>query len=88
MTKRDFELINKIVDRAEAESFIRDSRLNHMLDVRVAYEQFNIRLDDWLNADIENFAHDWFGIYAHTNRGECKVVDLFVPRFAGKEVSV
>lgn len=86
MTKRDYELAAKIVDRAENDCLFRDSRLNHMMDVIVATKQFNIQLEDWLNADPKNFTHDWFGIYTHTDREECKVIDHFVPRFAGKEI--
>ena len=82
LTKNEHEQIWKIVDRAEQNDLFCDSRLNHVLDVTNAAKQFDMRLQEWLEADDENFCHDWFGIYAHINRETCRVEDLFMPRFA------
>lgn len=55
-----------------------------MMDIESADKQFNLRLDDWLNADDENFFHDFFGIITESDRSTYPCTfGLFVPRFAG-----
>ena len=82
LTREDHELKNKIMKRAEQMGLFVDKKLNHMIDLDVAVHQFDMRLQEWLDSDDENFCHDWFGIYAHINRETCRVEDFFVPRFA------
>jgi hypothetical protein len=50
-----------------------------------ADKKFNMRLDDWLQADDFNFAHDYCGIQNNIKRGEFPATDFgfFLPRFAG-----
>ena len=59
--------------------------ISTMMDIESADKKFNLRLDDWLNADDFNFAHDFFGIRNNIVRSEFPSTDfgLFVPRFAG-----
>lgn len=90
LTKKDYELINKIVDRAQSMGLYEDNRITAYLDVQNATRHFNMRLEDWLEADDFNFVHDIVGIYKAINR-EVYPVDFsndswFLPRFAGKEV--
>lgn len=57
-----------------------------MMDIESADIKFNLRLDDWLEADNFNFAHDFIGIRNHINRNNgfpAKDFGFFVPRFAG-----
>lgn len=90
LTKTDYELINQIVDRAQNMGFYENNRITAYLDVQNATKYFNMRLEDWLEADDFNFAHDIVGIYKAINR-IAHPVDFsndpwFLPRFAGKEV--
>ncbi len=80
-----FEIISKIVDRANVLGITIGTRCTQMMDIDNADQQFNLRLDEFLNADDENFVHDFCGIQRHMDRIQCKVVDFFLPRFAGKE---
>ena len=81
--KSEFELIVKIVERAERSGFGSGDRSTRLLDVEFAHKQFNMCLQMWLDADDENFAHDFCGIQNHMNRETCRVEDFFLPRFAG-----
>ena len=50
-----------------------------------ADEYFNMRLEDWLNADNFNFAHDVVGIVQNADRTKFPAeFSRFLPRFAGK----
>lgn len=43
-----------------------------------------LRLDDLLQADDFNLAHDVFGIERHLDRTTGKLTDCFVPRFSAR----
>lgn len=90
MTKKErFEWIDKIVARAETMNIAVGTRTTQMMDMMYADKQFNLRLDEFLSADDFDFIHDFCGIQRHMDRalGNPKVVDFFVPRFAGYEDS-
>lgn len=76
----------KIAERAEKDGLYNGERLNLLMDIESADEKFNLRLDDWLNADKFNFAHDLFGIMDNIVRDSFPATDFgfFVPRFAGQ----
>jgi hypothetical protein len=62
-----------------------DEDVDRMMDIESADIKFNLRLDDWLEADDFNFAHDFLGIKNNIDRGNgfpAKDFGLFVPRFA------
>lgn len=62
--------------------------VNRMMDIESADMKFNLRLDDWLDADDFNFAHDFIGIRDNINRENgfpATDFGLFIPRFAGSE---
>ena len=89
LTRTDYEIINKIVDRAQDMGLYEDNRITAYLDVQNATKHFNMRLKDWLEADDFNFVHDIVGIYKAINL-IAHPVDFsndpwFLPRFAGKE---
>ena len=77
------QLEHEIIERAEKMGFLRDDKITHMLDIDNANKEFNLRLEDWLEADDFNFAHDWYGIRKHIDRRTGKMENCFVPRFAG-----
>jgi hypothetical protein len=81
--KERWETIDKIVERAREMDIAIGTRVTQMMDITNADKQFHLRLKEFLNADGIDFAHDFRGIQNHMDRNKCKVVDLFVPRFAG-----
>nr|DAF44911.1 MAG TPA: hypothetical protein [Siphoviridae sp. ctCIv11] len=86
MDKERYQKYVEIAKRAENEGFYSGERISLLMDIESADQKFNLRLDDWLNADEFNFAHDLYGIMNNINRTEFPATDfgLFVPRFAGK----
>lgn len=83
MTKEDKVLISEIAKRSEEMSIGNGNRLTRMLDLEVAHEQFNLRLEDFANAKAIDFIHDFCGIQGHVDRKNKEWVDdCFLPRFA------
>ena len=83
--KERFLKYAKICERAEKMNISTGERVSAMMDVESADKKINMRLDDWLNADDFNFAHDYCGIQNNINRNEFPATDFgyFLPRFAG-----
>ena len=79
------ELQTAILDRAKAMGITWGDRITQALDIMNAADQFDLDLEDWLNADDENFAHDFIGIQNHMNRETMRCENFFVPRFAYRE---
>ena len=86
-SKEDFEKIVKVVERAEQMNIARGERFTRIMDIEFAHHQFNLRLDEMLEADDLDFAHDFIGIQNHINRSTFTVEDFFVPRFAGRSAA-
>ena len=88
LTKTDYEFIDKIVDRAQGLGLYEDNRITAHMDVANATKHFNMRLEEWLNADDYNFVHDIVGICKAINRiaypTDFSNDPWFLPRFAGK----
>lgn len=72
--------------RANAFGIMEGDPLNAIIDIECADEKFNLRLDDFLKADEENFKHDFTGIQRNIVRNKYPATDFgcFVPRFAGR----
>ena len=86
MSDRDVTiLIKRIVDRAEYLRCDYASRLTMYMDLEVALNTFDLRLEDLLNAGTADFMHDISQIGAHINRVTKKFDPTFVPRYAGEE---
>lgn len=83
-TKEKFMMYIKIAQRAEGMSLYHGERSTFLMDLESADNVFNLRLEDLLNADDLNFAHDVVGIVNNINRAEFPATDfgLFVPRYA------
>ena len=85
LTKTEIELCDKIVSRAMNMGFYKDNRLTAFLDVQNAAKYWDMRLEEWLNADDYNFAHDIVGIYENIVRETpVKFTNYFMPRFANE----
>ena len=86
LTREDYELCDKIVKRAMKMGLYEDNQMTAHMDVTNAAKYWNMRLEDWLNADDFNFVHDIVGIYDNIVREyPVKFTNYFVPRFAGYE---
>ena len=82
MTPREKNLMYlKIVERAEKLEINQGSRLTGIMDIENADKTFNLRLEEFLHADIFNFTHDYIGIQNNIDR-TTKEFGFFVPRFA------
>ena len=84
--KERFMMYVEIAKRAEEMELYNGERMTLLMDLESADNVFNLRLENLLNADAFNFAHDIVGIMNNINRSEFPAKDfgLFVPRFSGK----
>ena len=89
LSKTEIELCDKIVTRAQKLGLYENNRITAFLDVQNAAKHFNMRLEEWLNAEDFDFVHDIVGIYKAINRmaypADFSNDPYFVPRFTGKE---
>lgn len=90
LTKEEYELCNKIVNRAiEMKLYSENERVGAMLDITNATTYFNMKLKEWLEAESFDFAHDVCGIMIAVDRMASPVNfnnDRFwLPRFAGED---
>ncbi|MBZ9622882.1 hypothetical protein G9F71_008450 [Clostridium sp. FP2] len=85
MKRENFELIIKIAKRAEENGLLMFDRMSLIMDLECAKEEFNLRLDDFLNADNFNFSHDIYGIQSNLNRQTKKMENFFLPRFTSRD---
>lgn len=85
-TKEKMMMYVKIAERAEELGVYNGERLTLLMDIESADNVFNMRLEDWLNADDFNFAHDVVGIVNNIDRSKYPATEFsrFLPRFAGK----
>ena len=80
--KSRFLMYVKIAQRAEGMGIYNGERITLLMDIENADKVFNLRLEDWLEADNFNFAHDIIGIVNNIDRKNPTDFNLFVPRFA------
>lgn len=86
LNKEQYATISKITERADQLGLLHFDRLSLSMDLECATIEFNLRLDDLLNADDFNFAHDIIGIQNHINRAAGGTFDgTFVPRFSSSK---
>ena len=85
-TKKELELIGKIVERAMRIPHNDEFEYNHMtchMDITACHANGTpLNLEALLSADDFNFSHDVFGIARHINRTTGQIEGCFVPRFA------
>ena len=77
MEKERYLKYVKICERAERMKIDTGDRMGALMDIESADKKFNMRLDDWLQADDFNFAHDYCGIQNNIKRGEFPATDFF-----------
>lgn len=82
MSKKDYEAIDKIADRAQSLAGVYVDRMTLAMDLEVCNMTCPIDLDALLAFDEFNLAHDVFGITNHLNRETGELEDCFVPRCA------
>lgn len=80
--KEKFMMYVKLAERAEEMGIYNGERFTLLMDLENADKVFNLKLEDLLNADNFNFAHDIVGIVNNINRKNPIDFNLFVPRFA------
>jgi len=78
----DIRLINKIVDRADEMNLLDYDKLSLNMDLTLANDTFNLRLEEFLNADKFNFVHDIMGIQRNIDRKKREFDGIFVPRYS------
>ena len=84
--KRRSKYVDVIVRATTMGLMTLDEDVDRMMDIESADIKFNLRLDDWLEADNFNFTHDFIGIRDSIDRNNgfpAKDFGSFVPRFAG-----
>ena len=84
MNKERFTKYIAACERAEARiPQLKKDRMSNVMDIESADKEFNLRLDEWLEADDENFYHDFLGIISESDRSTFPATfGLFVPRFS------
>jgi|TARA_Y100000310_G_scaffold257457_2_gene265512 hypothetical protein len=86
-TSADFKLILAIVTRARAdiEFMAKVDPIDFGLDMEYTHHIIPLDLQQLLDADGGNFAHDVCGIFNHFNRDTRQMDDFFLPRFSKPE---
>lgn len=78
----EIDLMGDIAKRADEMNLLMFDRMSLIMDLEVATREFNLRLEELLNADNFNFSHDVVGIQQNIDRENVKMNGVFVPRFA------
>lgn len=82
MDKLDFDVMIKIMEKADEKGLLQKDRITFMMDLENAHKQFNLRLNDFLNSKGSDFSHDIVGIQNNINRKTMKIENCFSPRFS------
>lgn len=80
-----FDEENKVIARAlKLKALAKNKIIDALMCIESAERCFGLRYDEWLNADDENFLHDFYGIVGECKRGPFPASDFggFVPRFS------
>lgn len=80
--KERFMMYVKIAQRAEGMDLYKGERISFLMDMENADKVFDLRLEELLNADDLNFAHDVVGIVNNIDRKNPTDFNFFIPRFA------
>lgn len=82
-TAEERKIVRGIVDRAEKMARTNGHRLDKMsleMDLEATQAKVPLMLQELLEADDFNFAHDVFGIIRHMDRSTGELTDCFLPR--------
>ena len=81
LSKEEYALCNKIAERSVKVCGF--DKCTAFMDITICHsEAREIKLEELLNAPLEDFAHDVFGINQHLDHGTHKLTDCFLPRYA------
>lgn len=80
INKTDDEIIDKIAGRACLDFGLR--KVNVSMDIMACHISNPLKLDELVNADVENFAHDILGIRENLNRKTGELENCFLPRYS------
>lgn len=87
--KATWDLQARIAERAvamAAEVGVEYRKMDAMMDIDAVHSNGNpLRLQDLLDADNFNFAHDVFGIRRYLDRRTGQLTEFFVPRYSVQE---
>jgi hypothetical protein len=78
----NFKMFSKIAERADRMGLLFFDRQSLIMDLEYVHTEFNLRLEELLNADDGNFSHDINGIQHNFNRQTKKMDNLFTPRYS------
>ena len=86
-SKEEMELESKIADRAVTMAYENNfsyvEKLDIVMDIDACHNNgCPLKLQELLDADNTNFAHDVFGIRANFNRKTGKLENCFDPRYS------
>lgn len=74
--------IIEIATRAEKMDLLMFDRLSLIMDIENVHAEIGLKLNELLNADDLNFAHDIVGIQQNFDRQNNKLQNDFLPRYA------
>jgi hypothetical protein len=83
--KDEFDMFAEIAERADKMGLLMSDRLTLAMDLDYTNRCFNLELNELLNADNSNFAHDICGIQNNFNRKTLKMENCFTPRFSNSQ---
>lgn len=81
-TREYYLLLQKLADRAADQNLLMYDKTSLEMDLDLAFDKFNLKLEGLLKADDFNFAHDICGIQNHINREKERFEGFFIPRYA------
>ena len=81
LSKEEYALCNKISERSVKVCGF--DKCTAFMDITICHsEAREIKLEELLNAPLEDFSHDVLGINQHLDHGTHKLTDCFLPRYA------
>ena len=81
LSKEEYALCNKIAERSVKVCGF--DKCTAFMDITICHsEAREIKLEELLNAPLEDFSHDVLGINQHLDHGTHKLTDCFLPRSA------
>ena len=81
LSKEEYALCNQIAERSVKECGF--DKCTAYMDIIICHsEAREIKLEELLNAPLEDFSHDVLGINQHLDHGTHKLTDCFLPRYA------
>ena len=81
LSKEEYAHCNKIAERSVKVCGF--DKCTAFMDITICHsEAREIKLEELLNAPLEDFSHDVLGINQHLDHGTHKLTDCFLPRYA------